>query len=417
MRIGMNRFLALMKPADKEDWLGDGNNPQDKPDDKKTKGKEDKEDDDSDDDDDDVEDDDEKKKKAKEKEDDFELSFKKKKKKKDKDESIQDLRKSRDTYKSKVKELTDQLDSATKTSNPALKKVADYIKDRYGDLTEEAVDKFINKNKTRKEAVQKLEDLLKEKDERVKQYSIIESDEYKSQYGKPLHDSAIAVLASITMFDGDGKPMMPEIFQRYHSEILKSADEMDAAKLKSIIARIKSEFQEETGEQYEAPSIGALMADVRNYANLSDKARSAIKNWEETRKQEREKQIREQSEQFEKSQKELRRRRRRLAEQAMEEFDLDSVEGVIEEDDVAQLFNSELRYIEEGMDDNAKLRPFNVTLTDQVKARMFDKMLPRFKELMEELNIKEKRKRESLEPGSKKGKEKGGEEDKKDWLE
>lgn len=230
-----------------------------------------------------VTDDDDKEKKAEKKEE--------KKDDKGKDENVKTLRQLRDAEKARADKLQKEIEDLkkefeSKKGLEVLDPIADYIKKKEGKLDPDAVNNYISKNKKRKEDLSKLPDLeqkLEEKDKKIKEFSIESSDEWVKNYQRPIEEAGQSLFATVINLDKDDKPKHEGLVKGFLSSILKLDDKgnpPNALQIRSALSRFSKHYEDQTGEEYEAPRLNDLVDGVNSYVSRIKKAGDAKQNWE-----------------------------------------------------------------------------------------------------------------------------------------
>lgn len=362
-------------------------------DDKKEDKKDDKKDDDKKDD------------------DDFSLSRDKKddKKKPGKEDSIAELRKSRDEERRLRIEAENRAKELEKAGNSNLKPIAEYIEGKFGGLDEDAIKRYIDKNKLRKTELTEKEKKLAEKEAKLRHYTIEEDDEFQSKYKKPYFDAADSLLATIATVDNDGKIIQESFFKSVRDNLVNKSGEIDPVKAKAALVQIAAKYKEITGEDYNGTTLSDFMSAIREVNTKKSSMQQAYKNWEEQKTKEKENNTIVQQEELDKRSKAQKKIRRDLAKKAINEFNYDEFEGVIDEEEIENTFKSVYEHNESIFEDATKLPSYDKILTDAAKSRLFDKIFEDYKTLKKRFSDEEYRKRDGL-----KGSEKGPLKDKDD---
>jgi len=313
--------------------------------------------------------------------------------------------------KQKNDRLSQEIEGLRASGNPAIAKIAGYIKEKYGDVTEATVEEYIKKNKLRKTDANELRTSLDAMDAKVKDLDIRSSEDFQKQYTKPLNDAYNGIYASIVQIGKDNKPIQPALFQSIVAQVTKDIDKIDPVEAKRIYGTIAKIFKDQTGEEYDGGTLSDFTRAIREYREAKEASDEAYKDWDNKRQQAK----RENELETERQNEILNRRAKSLRHQdaikAIAEFEFD--DEVISIEEVEEAFNDAHSKNEE-MISSGKFTDYNISLTRSAKANLFDKIyddyvrLKKAEEEGEEINREEHRgngskvtqKTEKAKPGS-----------------
>lgn len=206
-----------------------------------------------------------------------------------KDESIAALRAARDAaIKEKEKEATARaaLEERLKTLEglKPLEKINSYLKaKKKKDVVEdEDVDEFIETAKERKKRLAAAEEIAKQKDLQIKELSIEQSDEWANEYAKPIEKVALNIYTTLSNVDGEGKVRQDELVRGLMQKIVTLDDPI---KIKTELSLFRKQFEENSGLDYEMPSLKEVVSLVEEFQSKKKSAIEARKNWEKTREE------------------------------------------------------------------------------------------------------------------------------------
>ncbi len=315
--------------------------------------------------------------------------------KKGKEDSIADLRKAKEAIQRERDELEKELSELRKLK--PLKKVNDYItaKTKKDFLAEEDVDEYINRNRTRKQKVEELDKSLKTKDMALKELSIEHSDEWKTEYVKPIQKAAaniFTIIANQYEDSKDGKIKTRE--EGLTKELMNKLVSLDAEgnpktplEIKAIVSKFRKEYEEKTGLEYEMPSLKDVVEAVETvHVNIA-RADRAKANWnEEIDKRKKEKIFEEAQKEKAFISKEI-EGRDYLVSKLKESDDIKSLSEIIgDEDEVVAAFNEEHEFLKKGVrkDPDYKPRGYDSLVKSLGKAKLFDKLVEKLKSVQQE---------------------------------
>lgn len=312
--------------------------------------------------------------------DDKNLFPQKKKAKASTDESIQALRKQRD-------ELRDSLEKHKAIFGDydleALSPIVNFVKESTnGVVTKESISEYLERIKKSNEELEQLNGKLKEKDNIISDLDIRSSQTFKEQYQKPYDDAAKSIQVEIANFDPEKKILGPKATQKFFS-FLTGTEGVDAVDLKIKINEFTADYKKETGEDYPTTlSVTNIMSSVREFNHSRNKMGEAYQNWQTLKKEAEDRKLVELSQTQEVKLKENARLRKNLASKAYQDFDIDEYSFLTSEE-AQDFFHEEFKMGEGLHKGEVTIPPYNELITRGVKARMFDKFYPRFKELLE----------------------------------
>lgn len=305
---------------------------------------------------------------------------KKEEPKKGKEDQISDLRKAKDDAERKVKEYEDKLkeyDSLKKLS--AIKPIAEYIEKKEGKLDEESVNSFITRQRDRKGALKKSEETIKEKEARLKEISLIESDDWKENYQKPINDANDALIATVANFDKDKKIKNPKHVDALIKTLLvvdeKTGEPLSAKEMKPILLQFAEEYEKSTGEEYDLPSIKEVVDSVRSVVSKFKAAYEAKADWDKTSEtSKKEKVFKAAQEERKRVEKEI-ESRDYVVNKYIEGFDYSKLDGVISKEDyIAEVKAQHGYFIDAAKDPAKRNREYHDFVELSSKGKLFDRI-------------------------------------------
>lgn len=334
-------------------------------------GEEELEDENSDDEDEPEEDDDE---------DEKPLSLNKNKKEKEKDKKLQfsQLRKSKEEWKRKYNELEAKYNSLAKTSSEESSKILSLIEEKIGkvsDITPDQIESLFSASEERDAIREELESIKMDNDIRT-------SSTWKNEYETPYNDSIEAFYATIVNTDESGKVVNEPIFQEFAKSLMESAfknGSINATQVKTAIKKFTKFYEDRTGEEYEEPLISDVVKSIRSAITHRNRAEEAYNNWEKNKIERDRSSKLEESEKSERLKKIQKKERKALASKALNEFDINSLDGIFDEEDITEEFNNAFIKNEEQMEDPSKSIPYDSLMSIIVKGRLFDSLLAKYK--------------------------------------
>lgn len=349
------------------------------------------------------------------------LNKNQKKKSKTRGTQIKELRSSRDEWKTKYNDLKSKYDVLQKSASEEGSEILSIVEEKFGELgssTRERVENLVNAVEERDQIRDELESLKRDID-------IRQSDDWKTNYEQPYNDSLESFYASIVNTDDDGKVPNERYFQSFAQELLTGAIEsgdINATQVKSAINKFAKIYEDQTGEEYEKPSVSDVTKSIRTAIRLKNEAEKAYGSWENERKTRAEQRKLQDAEKNEKLTKIQKKERKRLAGKALTEFDsayTSKLEDIFDEDDITSEFNEVFNSNESQLEDPSKAMPYDQLLSTIVKGRMFDALLEKYNEITENKNLINKTKKGikgSEKPNPNPDKNRNREPGKRSWL-
>lgn len=313
---------------------------------------------------------------------------KKTKDKPTKEDSIQALRSQRDELQKKLKEYEENLG----ISPTILKPIVDYIKENAsGPLTDETVQSIITEFRDTKGRYQDLQRIIEEKEQKIRDLDIQHSDEFQEKYRKPYEDAAIALRYEFAQINpADGSEIAPKSTQDLFNYLTsKEADSLTQPQIAQALARFKAAYKQESGEEPSPISTANVLNAYRQFIKKRTEIANAYQNWSKEKQEAQMRMQAEQEKQHQLLQAKAKRERVQLVTKAYHELDRDEIDFVSEEE-LSNLFNEEFDYTENAIAGGVNAPTHDVLYQRGVKARLFDKILPEYKEL---LQLKEKLKK------------------------
>jgi hypothetical protein len=319
----------------------------------------------------------------------LEKEAKVKNKGKTKEDNIAELKAARDKAQRDFEKAQERLKELEGLE--PLKKVAEHLKKKKGKdaLEEEDVDEFIETNRTRKKTLSEFEQKLKEKDQTVKELEIEKSDEWKNEYVAPIQKAATNIYTTLAQVGEDGKVVGEGLTKALMNELAQLDDKGNPKtplEIKQVIRRFQKKFFDETGIEYDAPSIPEISEGVEKYHSRVKAAYDAKKNWNETIENKKKEQIFEMSKKEKETiEKELKGRDYVFS----KVISSDDFKGAVEivGDDLVEAAKSEHEYMQSILkrDESAKPRGYDGLIQSLAKGKAFDSLLTKYREAQQRI--------------------------------
>lgn len=315
--------------------------------------------------------------------------------KKGKDDSIADLRKAKEAIQKERDEYFQELAELRKLK--PLKKVAEHLLKKTNKETIEEADvdeHLINKNRKRKQQIEELDKAIKNKDLALKEISIENSDEWKTEYVKPIRKAADNIFTIIANqyedAEGNIKTREEALTKGLMNQLVsldKDGNPRQPLEIKGIVSKFRKAYEEKTGLEYEMPSLKEIVEAVETVHINIARAEKAKSNWNEELEKKNKERIFEEA-QREKTfiTKELEGRDYEIS-KLKESQDIKELKEVIgDEDEVFAAFNEEHEFLKKGIrkDPDFKQRGYPELIKSLGKAKLFDKLVEKFKALQTE---------------------------------
>jgi len=325
-----------------------------------------------------------KKKKDDDDDDGFTFGEKKKtvKKKPTKEESLAELRKQRDDLKT----TNDSFTSAIGDLDVGIiKQIGAFIGEQFKDdiPTEDAVIAFLDEAKESKKKVEEMEKELSDRDSRIKDLDIRSSKDFNDQYVEPLKAVAADLQVEIANIDPDSAEVLaPLATRKFHNELMKSSS-LTSMKIKQMLTKFGKEFEAESGEKYEAPSVAAVSESYRKFKKVDVKMGEAYKTWQTEKKDAADRGGKLDEEKRLLEIKQGKDERRAGAIKGLRSFNMDLVEDFKTKEEIEKEFRAVFQENESLFDDVSNVPTYDILTQRTVKAKLFDEMAAKYKELLE----------------------------------
>lgn len=326
------------------------------------------------------------------------LSSKSKGKKKTRETQIQELRSSKDKWRKEAETLKKENEKLSKSVSPENVEVISILEEKFGSLggsIKEKVELLTN-------ALEEKESIKSEYESYKRDVDIRSTEEWKEEYETPYNDALQNGYASIVNFDGDGSIPHEPIFQKFFSDLVSSSiksGDVNATQIKAALVKFSKAYEDNTGEKYDIPSISDVTKSIRSIIKTSANANKAYEKWESDSKSIAEKRKLEKDDKSKRLKEVEKKERKRLAVEALRSFDIESLDDIIDQDDIVSEFNSVFKGNEEQIEDPSKYS-YDHIITLQAKGKLFDVLLEKYRKDIE--NIKNEKKLSSgIKGGSK----------------
>jgi hypothetical protein len=314
---------------------------------------------------------------------------KSKNKRKTREDNIADLKAARDKAQREFEKAQERLKDLEGLA--PLKKVAEHLKKKKGKdaIEEEDVDEFIETNRTRKKSLTEFEQKLKEKDQIVKDLEIEKSDEWKTEYVAPIQKAATNIFTTLAQVGDDGRVIGEDLTKNLMSELAQVDDKGNPKtplEIKQVIRRFQKKFFDETGVEYDAPSIPEISEGIEKYHSKVKSAFEAKKNWSEAQENRKKEKIFEMS----KNEKEVLEKEIKGRDYIFNKvINSDDFKGAVEiiGEDLINAAKSEHEYMQGILkqDETAKPRGYEGLINSLAKGKAFDVLLTKFRDAQKKI--------------------------------
>jgi len=317
---------------------------------------------------------------------------------KSKESQFSELKKAKEAAEKEAERLKSELTQFEELK--PLKPVADYIKTKEGGLDDEKVNKYIERNKEKKKKLTEYEKKLQETDMRLKEISIDNSNEYNEDYILPLNKEKQNLVAIIAPINNEGKIKNPKLIDSLYNNLLALDDKgkpLNSIQVKAVLTKFENEYKRATGEDYDLPQLSQVVNQIQTVHGKIVKAVSAKQNWEKTKEEKKKELLYQEAQQKEEYIKKETAGRVYVTDKVIKDFDYSSIEGVIAEDEFKDSIKENSSFLIKVLKGEDK-KEYADLLTDLSKAKHFDSLVTKVKEVQEELRL-EKLKNKSGAPG------------------
>ena len=316
-------------------------------------------------------------------------------KQKDKPTQIAELRRAKEAAekaandaKKEAEKLRKELEevSAFKPLEPVTK----YLKDKFGDVNEESVNKFIEKNRERKNKLTETEKALQEREKQIEDLDIEYSDDWKKGFVEPIKKTQSSLVAKLGTFDRETKRLRhPELFEGLLKTLIqtdKDGNPLSSLEIKGILVSFEDEYKKRTGEDWEMPNLTHVTEDVENLVGKMKAAASARMNWSKAKEEREKDRLFTQAKQQEENIKKEIANRDYLTRKVITEYPID-FDDVVDKDAFVEDIEDSNNYLKGLLtrDKNTKPKQYTDLLVDMAKAKHFDNVVTKYRELQEEV--------------------------------
>lgn len=266
----------------------------------------------------------------------------------------------------------------------ALSPIIEYIKENIeGVVDATSIASVIEELKSNRETIQSLETKLQEKDKFLEEVDIKYSPDFQENYQRPYKEAGDAVYLEFATV-ANGKIIGEKSAKSFANFIFENADKMDGIALKSEMKKYAEEYEKETGEKAELPSVSNMMGAIRTFSQARKEYSEAVANWTTKKKESKDRYEQEQLQQSKEQGKQKKQLRKSLATKAFTDFPIETDYTFLDDKEVKDLFTEEYKAGEKLFDGEGEIPSYDIMMSRGVKARLFDKIAPLYKKLLEE---------------------------------
>lgn len=305
-----------------------------------------------------------------------------KKKKATKEESIQALRAQRDELSSKLKSIEESIGSSFDVITP----LVSFIQERSnGPITQDVVSSILEDYNNSNVKLTELQSKLQEKESKIKDFDIRQSEEFKTTYQQPYEDAWQGLyyeFANLNPSDNStiGQKSTESLMNALTSQ---ESSQLQAKDVAILLRKFSADYKSETGEEpTNLPSVTSLLKAQREFIGKRNQIQKAYTNWHQEKEEAKNRAMADQEQQTQLLQAKAKRERVQFATKAFREFDRDEVD-FIDDKTLSSFFDEEFSFSEEIIAGGKDIPTHDVLYQRGVKSRLFDHILPKYKELLE----------------------------------
>jgi hypothetical protein len=305
-------------------------------------------------------------------------------------QELEKVKKERDELNKKLKELESKTGEISELE--PLRPVAEYLKKKSGKIDSETVEKeLIEKNRQRKKELAEKEEALKHKDQKIKEISIENSEEWHNDYIRPIQEAKGILEAAIINVDDEGNVRHPEMMSNLFSKLVALNDDgtpKTSLQLKSEIKKFAAEYERKTGLDYDPPLLKEVVDSISKFHNRIQVASKAKSDWEATLENKKKERAFESAKQRDFQIKKELEGRDYLFSEYKNSINTTQLEKVIEDSDIfINAAKEEHEYLKKALagDPDLKRRDYTDFIDLAAKGKMFDSLMGKIQTLEKEL--------------------------------
>lgn len=314
------------------------------------------------------------------------------------DDSVKALKQKLDNIEKEKAKLDAKIIELQKLNElEPLKPVAEYLKTKNGKIDEETVNSFISKGKERKQKLSELEQKNIEKDNKIKEMDILQSEEYIEKYSKPWSRAENQLLANLCPVDDEGNPKDIELIQLLKNELLnlnKDGSIRTSMQIKGAMSKFARLYEEKTQKPFIIPSVEKIENSILSVFECAKSASNARKNWDEDKVQTKVKKEYEASVANESMMKKELQGRQFITNTVLNEFKYEDLKGVLEEEEVKTIIKDKNNKFIKFLKGEEQPYTYKEMIQLSFKSEAYDKVLEKLR-ATEKLLAAEQKKRGS----------------------
>ena len=163
----------------------------------------------------------------------------------------------------------------------------------------------------------------------------------------------------------------------------------------------ETDYRKQTGEDYEMPELKEVVNQVRTVVSKLKSTIDAKRNWSKVQEESQKEKLFEQAESERIRIKKETDSRNYVTNKVINEYDFTTIEDIIPKDEFVDEIKENNNYFNGLLSGDSKVKPkkFDEAIVEMTKAKLFDKVVEKFREIQEELKT-EKAKNKSGLPGN-----------------
>ena len=287
----------------------------------------------------------------------------------------------------KTEELENENKKLRESAPDRFKPIADILSED-GIITDKIVKDFVDKYKSTSEEVESLRQDLEKKESLIRDVDIRRSKEWQEGYEKPYQESRKGLYAELVNVDSSGEAVNNELVEEFALGLISHVEEegeVDHVKVKSTLKKFAAQYEEQTGDEYDMPSMRDVISSLKSIVENKSKAESAYQDWEKASEAKRAELSENEIQEKELVQKENRRSRFESAQKALDEFGEEDMGG-FDKSEVESAFTSVFKANEDGISDPSKAMSYGEVVKLQAKGILYQKAIEENKALRDELD-------------------------------
>ena len=292
---------------------------------------------------------------------------------------IKALRKARDEAREELKKQNEEIVELRKKVNIDLDDLPD---DAKVELEGKGIKDLYEEKKKLEEELESYRSTSEDLKGKLRDINIETDPDFESKYNAPIRNAIDDLDVLIAEVDEKGNIPNAKFFEGLKNKLFKFDENgpvTNAKQVKAVLKAFAEQYEQETGEEYDAPSPSEVIRSIRNISDLAKDRLDAKTEWEQKKESTNAENLKKQQAQETERKESLRRDRISQTSALLQELDYDKYKVLGDKSEVAESLKGAAKELEAMVEDPSSLPSWKEMIEVRFKAKQFDTLLKMLK--------------------------------------